>query len=86
MFKIDVENIHNTNDSIYVFDDETILSALERNNIMLDYNCRQGHCGECILLLKEGSVKHKDCLVPLSEGEILACRATPASDIKITSR
>lgn len=86
MFKIDVENINNKNESIYVFGDESILTELEKHNILINYNCRQGHCGDCILFLKEGNVTHKDCLVPLSQGEILACRARPISDIKISSK
>ena len=42
------------------------------------------HCGSCILKLVEGDVLHQECLVPLSEGEILACQSKPTTDIKIT--
>jgi ferredoxin/3-ketosteroid 9alpha-monooxygenase subunit B len=86
MFKIDVENIKGKTQSLYVYGDKTILDELELNNIFLDYSCRQGHCGHCILSLLSGSVQHKDCLISLSKGEILACRATPVTDIKITNR
>ncbi|HCJ78353.1 MAG TPA: ferredoxin, partial [Gammaproteobacteria bacterium] len=51
-----------------------------------NYSCRQGHCGSCVLQLLSGDVIHQDCLVPLSQGEILACRATPITDIKIGLR
>ncbi len=86
MFKIDVENINGKTESLYVFGENSILSELEDNNIMLSYSCRQGHCGSCILQLLSGDVMHKDYLVPLSQGEILACRAKPISDIKISTR
>lgn len=86
MFKIDIENINGKNESIYVYGEESILVELEKHNILIDYNCRQGHCGSCILALKEGSVTHQESLVPLSQGEILACRAIPKSDIKISSK
>ena len=86
MFRIDVDNINGKTESLYVFGDESILSELEDNNILINYNCRQGHCGSCILQLLEGDVIHQECLVPLSAGEILACQAKPASDIKITVR
>lgn len=86
MFRIDVDNINGKTESLYVFGDESILTELEDNNILINYNCRQGHCGSCILQLLEGDVMHQECLVPLSDGEILACQAKPASDIKIAVR
>ena len=86
MFKIDVDNINNQTESLYVFGEHSILTELEDHNIILDHSCRQGHCGSCILQLLSGDVIHQDCLVPLSQGEILACRAKPLSDIKISVR
>jgi ferredoxin/3-ketosteroid 9alpha-monooxygenase subunit B len=86
MFRIDVDNINGKTESLYVFGDESILSELEDNNVLINNNCRQGHCGSCILQLLEGEVIHQECLVPLSSGEILACQAKPTSDIKITVR
>jgi ferredoxin/3-ketosteroid 9alpha-monooxygenase subunit B len=86
MFRIDVDNINGKTESLYVFGDESILSELEDNNVLINHNCRQGHCGSCILQLLEGEVIHQECLVPLSSGEILACQAKPTSDIKITVR
>lgn len=86
MFKIDVDNINSQTESLYVFGEHSILTELEDHNIILDHSCRQGHCGSCILQLLSGDVMHQDCLVPLSQGEILACRAKPLSDIKISMR
>jgi len=84
MFRIDVENINGKTESLYVFGDESILTELESHNVLINYSCRQGHCGSCILKLVEGDVLHQECLVPLSEGEILACQSKPTTDIKIT--
>lgn len=83
MFTIEVENIDGKTDVLYVYGEQTILCDLEANNIFLNHNCRQGHCGDCILQLLGGQVSHQKSLVPLSRGEILACCAKPVSDIKI---
>jgi len=86
MFRIDVDNINGKTESLYVFGDESILTELEAHNVLINYSCRQGHCGSCILKLVDGEVLHQKCLVPLSEGEILACQSKPTSDIKITTK
>ena len=86
MFKIDVDNINGKTESLYVYGEASILSELEANNVLVNHSCRQGHCVSCILKLIKGDVIHKECLVPLSQGEILACQARPASDIEITTR
>ena len=84
MFRIDVDNINGKTESLYVWGEESILTELEAHNVLVNYSCRQGHCGSCILKLVEGDVLHQECLVPLSEGEILACQSKPTTDIKIT--
>ena len=86
MFRIDVDNINGKTESLYVFGDESILTELESHNVLINYSCRQGHCGSCILKLVDGEVLHQECLVPLSEGEILACQSKPTTDIKITNK
>ncbi len=86
MFRIDVDNINGKTESLYVFGDESILTELEAHNVLINYSCRQGHCGSCILKLVDGEVLHQECLVPLSEGEILACQSKPTTDIKIATK
>ena len=86
MFRIDVDNINGKTESLYVFGDESILTELEAHNVLINYSCRQGHCGSCILKLVDGEVLHQECLVPLSEGEILACQSKPITDIKIATK
>ena len=68
MFRIDVDNINGKTESLYVFGDESILTELEAHNVLINYSCRLGHCGSCILKLVDGEVLHQECLVPLSEG------------------
>ncbi len=86
MFRIDVDNINGKTESLYVFGEESILTELEAHNVLVNYSCRQGHCGSCILKLVDGEVLHQECLVPLSEGEILACQSKPTTDIKIATK
>ena len=86
MFRIDVDNINGKTESLYVFGDESILTELEAHNVLINYSCRQGHCGSCILKLVDGEVLHQECLVPLSEGEIRACQSIPTTDIKIATK
>lgn len=86
MLKIEVDNINDKTESLYVYGNQSILTELEEHNILLNYSCRQGHCGSCILQLLSGDVEHQECLVPLSPGEILACQAKPITDIKIGLR
>ncbi len=86
MFKIDIDSINGKSESLYVYGEQSILTELEDHNILINHSCRQGHCGSCILQLLKGDVTHQDCLVPLSQGEILACQAKPITDIKIKSR
>ena len=86
MFRIDVNNINGKTESLYVFGEESILTELEAHNVLVNYSCRQGHCGSCILKLVDGEVLHQECLVPLSEGEILACQSKPTTDIKIATK
>jgi len=86
MFRIDVDNINGKTESLFVFGDESILTELEAHNVLINYSCRQGHCGSCILKLVDGEVLHQECLIPLSEGEILACQSKPTTDIKITTK
>lgn len=86
MLKIEVNNINGKTESLYVYGEYSILTELEEHNILVNYSCRQGHCGSCILQLLSGDVEHQKCLVPLSPGEILACQAKPVTDIKIGLR
>ncbi|BAS67865.1 MAG: ferredoxin [Gammaproteobacteria bacterium] len=86
MFRIDIDNINGKTETLYVYGEQSILTELEAHNVLLNHSCRQGHCGACILTLLAGDVEHQACLVDVSPGEILACQARPATDIKIGLR
>lgn len=72
--------------TVYIHGERSLLSELEDEMIEVDHSCRQGHCGCCILNLIQGEVNHQASLVPLSQGEILACQATPISDLHLKFR
>ncbi|MBT6327079.1 MAG: 2Fe-2S iron-sulfur cluster binding domain-containing protein, partial [Candidatus Thioglobus sp.] len=56
MFKIDVDNINGKTESLYVYGEHSILTELEEHNVVINYSCRQGHCGSCVLQLLSGDV------------------------------
>ncbi len=85
MFTITFEDSNNKQD-IYIYGEKSLLTELEQENIFISHNCRQGHCGSCILQLLQGNVIHNESLVPLSQGEILACQSKPVSDLYIRIR
>lgn len=63
---------------------DSILDTLEKNNVNIEYQCRDGYCGACRCKLLDGEVKYfKDVIAFLNEGEILTCSATPTSNITI---
>ena len=73
-------------------DDETILSAALRANLLLPYGCRDGACGSCKSRLIQGEVRHgphQAATLTDSEekqGYILPCVARPLSALTMTCR
>ena len=86
MFKIEISSQCKKNEVFYVYGHRSILAELEDYQIEIPHNCRQGHCGSCIMRLLKGEVRQKDNLVPLARDEILVCCAFPISDIRLESR
>lgn len=63
---------------------ESILESLERANVDMNYNCREGYCGVCRTKLLAGSVEYKiEPLAFIDDDEILTCCTKPTSNIKI---
>ena len=68
---------------------ETLLEALLRETIPMAYDCRSGGCGQCKCTLLYGDVElaayQRDVLTDdeRREGKILACVATPTTDVEI---
>ena len=63
----------------------TILDSAISQDIPLAHSCKNGQCGVCRATLLQGTVDivERDCLIDLSEREILTCCSTPTSDIAI---
>jgi ferredoxin-NADP reductase len=52
-----------SNKVITVSEDETLLEAMLREGVPVDYSCEGGVCGSCFVDLLEGGVEHRDlCL------------------------
>ena len=67
--------------------DETVLEASERIGVNIDYSCRVGTCGVCVVKLLSGevSMEVEDGLAPEDKqaGMILACQAKSTGDVAI---
>lgn len=67
--------------------DETILEASERVGVDIDYSCRTGMCGVCVVKLLSGqvSMEVEDGLEPDDKeaGMILACQAKSTGDVSV---
>lgn len=72
--------------------DDTILTAALRSNIILPYGCKDGACGSCKAELIEGQVEYGTYQArALSEeervrGKLLTCCAKPLSPVKLKVR
>lgn len=66
---------------------ETLLAALERNDIHPPFNCRVGVCGTCRVRLVAGQVSRGEeaglTAEQRAEGDVLACVAYPLTDVTL---
>lgn len=75
--------------SIKCYEDESVLSALRRNNVRhIIYGCFGGGCGKCLVQVKQGSYKifkkmSKEHIDVESDEKLLACCIMPQSDMEI---
>ena len=61
---------------------ESLLDFAESQGVSLDYGCRAGNCGQCLVKVREGCVAHvKQPGLPLGENECLTCIGVPQSDV-----
>lgn len=76
-----------SNKSTKLQPDETILEASERVGVNIDYSCRVGACGVCLVKLLSGKVtmEVEDGLDPddKAKGMILACQAKSTGDVEV---
>ncbi len=62
----------------------TLLDVLEKNRVVIEYQCRSGYCGSCRCRKRKGAVVYlQKPLALINEGEILPCSCVPASDIEL---
>ena len=83
MFTVEFTDAHKNQKILYLEGEASLLSELEKENIVINHSCRQGNCGHCILKLTHGEVRHNESLVPLGQNEILACQSVAVSDISV---
>ncbi|WMY96002.1 MAG: class I ribonucleotide reductase maintenance protein YfaE [Arsenophonus sp.] len=63
---------------------KSILDTFEKNNIYINFQCRQGFCGICRTYLKKGKIKYQNLPVAfINHDEILPCICQPVTDIFI---
>lgn len=64
--------------------DQTLLEALEQEDIAMEYQCRQGYCGSCQIKLIDGEVAYDEPpLAFVQEDHILPCCCQIKSDIVV---
>lgn len=60
----------------------SLLDFAESQKIALDYGCRAGNCGQCLLEVRRGKFDHvKEPGLPLDDNHCLACIAVPQGDL-----
>lgn len=63
-------------------DHESLLDFAESQGVALEYGCRAGNCGQCLVSVKQGSVTHvKEPGMVLEEGQCLTCIGVPSGDV-----
>lgn len=61
---------------------DSVFAACGENQVLLEYQCRDGFCGTCRCKLISGKVGYiKSTLAYLKQDEILPCSAIPLTDI-----
>ncbi len=62
----------------------TVLEALEQQNVVMEYQCREGFCSSCQVNLVDGEVTYTtEPIAFIPEGKILTCCCQPDSDLII---
>lgn len=62
----------------------SLLDVLERNRVILEFQCRSGYCGSCRCRMTKGTVVYfQKPLALINDGEVLPCSCLPASDIEL---
>lgn len=84
--------IVNVDKSFQCEEQENLLDAAQKANILLSYGCRSGLCGSCEGLIKSGSVNYPEgkpkglTEEEIQQGKVLLCKAQATSDLNIEAR
>ena len=66
---------------------DAIIAATPADQVLIEYQCRDGFCGSCRCKLLSGEVGYiKPTLAFLAKGEILPCSAIALSDIELCTK
>lgn len=78
-------NLTHQNKLIYsTIGDSSLLDTLKKNDIMIDFQCKEGYCGACRTKKKKGTVHYiADPLAYLEPGDILPCCCIPLTDLEL---
>ncbi|CAL4319721.1 Uncharacterized ferredoxin-like protein YfaE [Buchnera aphidicola (Periphyllus testudinaceus)] len=70
---------------IYIKKKKILLTTLLKKNIKIDYQCKEGYCGTCRIILLKGKILYfkKNTLASLQKNEILSCCCSVISNIII---
>lgn len=65
-------------------EEDCLLELLERHQVAVEYQCRQGYCGACRARLLKGRVAYQQQpLAAIQPGEVLLCCCLPLIDIEL---
>lgn len=65
---------------------DTLLDAMEANDIPNHAECRAGFCGSCRVRMAEGDVEYiRETIAFTHPGEILPCSCRPCGEITLES-
>lgn len=74
------------NKTVHVGETETLLQAMRRDNVPIEYSCEGGICGSCVLEVTQGEIEHRDfCLTPeeRASGMMTSCVSRAAGPISV---
>ncbi|EPH44445.1 PDR/VanB family oxidoreductase [Streptomyces aurantiacus] len=72
--------------AVSVAADESLLHALHRHDVRLEYSCEGGICGTCVLQVLDGEVEHRDACLSGDEraaGYMTTCVSRGRGDISL---